>query len=306
MHISITGRLGSGKSTISNILKANYGYEIYSTGAIQREIALRHKVSTLEMNQLMARDLRYDHAIDEAVAKISIDREDETIIFDSRMAWRFAVKSFKVFIAADPFVAASRVMENQRGEEEAYTDREDAKSKLIERSRLENERFLEIYGVDYFDYSNYNLVVDSSYTEPVDIANLIYDKFQDYCGSSIETHDIIMSPASLYPLGGTGGLDEETLEKYIEEKEYLHSFAAIAVFDGYHYIVDGHLKVLAAIKNGENLISVKLYDAEKYPFFRSTQNLISRIKADGISSAKEFEAAGKFQYKSYPGLYFSK
>jgi len=306
MHISVAGKLGSGKSTISNILRAKYGYEIYSTGAIQREMALQHKVSTLEMNQLMARDLSYDHTIDNAVTRISVEREDETIIFDSRMAWKFVVKSFKVYITVDPHVAASRVMGNQRGEEEAYTDLEDAKSKLIERSRLENERFLDIYGVNNFDYSNYNLVIDSSDTAPIDIANIVYDRFQDYCRSSVETHDIMMSPASLYPLSGTRDIDKEALKKYRENREYTHNHTVITVLDGYHYIVDGHLRVLAAIMNSENLINVKLVDTDEYPFFKSTQNLISKIKTNGISSAHDFEAIGNFRYKSYPSIYFSK
>ena len=32
MHITLTGNLGSGKSTLSKILEADYGYEIFSTG----------------------------------------------------------------------------------------------------------------------------------------------------------------------------------------------------------------------------------------------------------------------------------
>ena len=35
MHITITGNLGSGKSTISKIIQEKYGFEIYSTGTIQ-------------------------------------------------------------------------------------------------------------------------------------------------------------------------------------------------------------------------------------------------------------------------------
>jgi len=185
MHISITGKLGSGKSTIANILRANHSFPIYSTGAIQREIARRHNVSTLEMNQLMAQDLSFDHTIDDAVTKISIERKDETIIFDSRMAWKFAVNSFKVFVTVDPLVAASRVMDSPRGAEEVYSDLEDAKQKLIERGRIENERFKDIYGVDNFDFSNYDLVIDSTYETPKALASLVYDKFQIYkCNKS--------------------------------------------------------------------------------------------------------------------------
>ena len=179
MHITITGRLGSGKSTICGILSAKHGFQLYSTGAIQREIAQQHNVSTLEMNNLMARDLSFDYSIDDAVRQISLDRASETIIFDSRMAWHFAVNSFKVFVNVDPSVAAARVINDLRGEVEAYSDLEDAKMKLFERAKLENERFIEIYGVDYFDYSNYDLVIDSTNAAPDELAALVYEKFME-------------------------------------------------------------------------------------------------------------------------------
>ena len=303
MHISITGRLGSGKSTIANILKEKHGFPIYSTGAIQREIARKHNVSTLEMNNLMARDLSIDHEIDDTVAKISVDRENETIIFDSRMAWRFAASSFKVFVSVDPLVAAARVLGNQRGEVEVYTGLEDAKSKLIERSRLENERFIEIYGVDYFDYSNYNLVIDSTFEASDNLASIIFGKFLEYCKSSAGMHEIMMSPASLYPLAAIKSIDPDKLESSIEKAECPHGCPSVAVFEGYHYIVDGQRQVLAAIMNGEALINVEPVDTGRHPFCESAQSLISAIQAAGISAVHDFEEAGNFRYKSYPSYY---
>ncbi len=53
MHITLTGNLGSGKSTICKILREEYGFEIYSTGTVQRKIAEEFGVSVLEMNKLM-------------------------------------------------------------------------------------------------------------------------------------------------------------------------------------------------------------------------------------------------------------
>jgi len=214
------------------------------------------------------------------------------------------VKSYKVFVVVDPLVAASRVMGNQRGNEEVYTDLEDAKTKLIERSRLENERFIDIYGVNNLDYSNYNLVIDSTYSTPDILANIIYDKFRDYCMSGAETHDVVMAPASLYPLAGISELNLKKLELYREKKEYLNSFATVIVFDGYHYIVDGYHQVLAAIMNGESFIDVELVDTDNHSLFKSQQHLISTIQAVGISAVHDFEKTGNFRYKSYPDYYF--
>ena len=51
MLISITGRLGSGKSTVCGILNQKYGFEIFSTGTINREFARRLGITTLELNE---------------------------------------------------------------------------------------------------------------------------------------------------------------------------------------------------------------------------------------------------------------
>lgn len=174
MHIALTGNLGSGKSTVCRYLSEKYGFTIYSTGYIQRELARQHNLSTLEMNQLMGQDDKYDRMIDDAVAKMDEERQDEDIIFDSRLAWHFAQHSFKVFLKVDIDVAAKRVYADDRGAEERYASLEEARALLIERARTERERYKEIYGVDYFDWSNYDLVLDSTHSSPEEVAETIY------------------------------------------------------------------------------------------------------------------------------------
>lgn len=182
MHISITGKLGSGKSTICSLIRDRYGYEIFSTGAIQREIARSMGISTLELNKRMKLDHSLDDKIDETTTRLSRERRDDKLIFDSRMAWHFAENTFKIFLTVDPTVAATRVMANQRDAEERYASVEEARDKLVERSRVEQARFIELYGVDYYDYANYNLVVDSSTRTPAEIVDIIWNAFEAYRG----------------------------------------------------------------------------------------------------------------------------
>ena len=180
MHISITGKLGSGKSTICNLIKEKYGYEIFSTGAIQREVARNMGITTLELNQRMKLDHSLDDTIDATTTRLSRERRDDKLIFDSRMAWHFAEHTFKIFLTVDPKVAAARVMANQRGDEERYASVDEACEKLVERSRVEQARFIELYGVDYYDFNNYNLVIDSSRRTPDEIVDLIWAAFEAY------------------------------------------------------------------------------------------------------------------------------
>ena len=181
MLISITGKLGSGKSTICGKLSDTYGFEIFSTGSINREVARKLGISTLELNERLKKDHSLDDEIDSMVTKVSIDRKDDKLIFDSRMAWHFAVDTFKVFLTIDPMVAAERVMKNQRGAEERYDSVEDACAGLTKRGNVERERFMQIYGVDYFDPNNYNIIVDTTTRTPDEIVNIIINNFESYC-----------------------------------------------------------------------------------------------------------------------------
>ena len=176
MHIAITGNLGSGKSTVAAILAERLGFETYSTGSVQRQAAADLGISTLELNERMMTDPSLDHIIDDTVTKISLERDH--IIFDSRMAWHFAKNAFRVFITVDIDEAAKRVYNAGRGSVESYASVADAKSALEKRAALERERFLDIYGVDYNDMSNYDCVVDSTTSTPEFTAEKIIASFQ--------------------------------------------------------------------------------------------------------------------------------
>lgn len=174
MHITLTGNLGSGKSTICRLLEGKYGYEVFSTGKVIRQIADEMGISVLEMNELMSKDHKYDRMIDDRTASISRDNPEKDILFDSRLAWFFVEKSFKVFLSVDIDEAARRVYADaSRGEVESYRDEADAKMQLIARAANEDKRYEEIYGIHYFDYRNYNLVLDSSYSAPETIAKVL-------------------------------------------------------------------------------------------------------------------------------------
>lgn len=183
MLISITGKLGSGKSTVCNILKERYGFEIFSTGTINREFARRLGITTLELNKRLKDDPALDKEIDGTVTKLAEEKKDEKLIFDSRMAWHFAKNTFKIFLTIDPMEAAVRVMKNQRGSEEHYDSVEEACEKLVERSQVERDRFLDIYGVDYHDHNNFNIVVDTTKRTPEEIVDIIMTNFESYCSS---------------------------------------------------------------------------------------------------------------------------
>lgn len=246
MYITIAGELGSGKSTVAKLIQDRYGFEIYSTGTVQREIAKEKGITTLELNLQMAQnpDNDYDKLIDNKTIEISRTSHDKDIIFDSRMAWHFVDHSFKVYVIVDNYVAAGRVILADRGKEEHYDTIDEAAAALRKRKSVEDSRFAEMYHVETTNFQNYNLVVDSSHMSPEGLCEFIMDKAKNH---GDEKH-VYLSPRRLYPTAPlTEGSDSD-------------GPVEVVFREGYFHIVENHGTVHHALKNGEMLVHTQLVD----------------------------------------------
>lgn len=268
MHITITGNLGSGKSTICKILQDQYGFEIYSTGKVQREIAREMNITTLEMNQLMCSDRKYDTMIDDATARISRENRDKNIIFDSRLAWHFVEQSFKVFLSVSLDVAADRVKNDDRGIEEKYSSVEEAKKLLAARAETEDKRYKDMYNLDYFNFSNYNLVIDSTCCTPEKISSIImkeaknfYEIMKDNKEFTTENQKIkkaLISPSRLYKDTITEADKHhltELMKKY-KDQDYIDNEILVKKDGDNFSILEGKDEVLAAILSNTPFVSI--------------------------------------------------
>lgn len=219
MHITITGNLGSGKSTVCRLLNEKYNFEVYSTGKVQRELARQMNMTTLELNQLMCSDKKYDKMIDDETARISRENRDKDIIFDSRLAWHFVEHSFKVFVSVSLEVAAERVMNDTRGNEERYTSLEEAKDLLAQRAATERVRYKDIYNLNYMDFDNYNLVIDSTYSTPELIASIILHEAKEFYkdNAAYGRTKLLVPPARLVNPSVINKQDEESLQELVQE-----------------------------------------------------------------------------------------
>jgi cytidylate kinase len=290
MQITITGKLGSGKSTICGMLAQRYNFEIFSTGDLHRGLAKKMGLDTIALNQLMAQDSHLDRMIDDEVIRISKSRPDDQIIFDSRLAWHFVEKSFKIFTTIDPLVAAKRVMSSPRGVEETYSDLNDVLAKLKIRAELEKTRFKDIYGVDYLDYNNFNIILDTTWLDPSSIADIIIKNYQSFkTNGQSQCGNILISPKSLYP---TAPLVEP---KVTGAEDYFASNPIKVIYkDNYHFVVDD---------NGSFSIAL----AAKLPYVHAVlavnldnNQIISNLDKNLLI---EVEKKGDFNYFSRPNFF---
>lgn len=171
IKISVTGDLGSGKSTVCRYLSEVLNCNLYSIGQIQRSLAEKYNMSIHDFNIYMETHPEIDEEIDTELTRIG--QRNENMIFDSRMAWHFVPDSFKVYLSVDSKAAARRVLRDNRGAVESYESIEEAETALIARKQSENLRYIIKYGVDCSRPENYDLIIDTTNISPRETAEII-------------------------------------------------------------------------------------------------------------------------------------
>ena len=175
--ITITGDLGSGKSTVSKLLKERLKYDYVYTGKVQREIANRHRMTTLELNIYAESHPEIDAEIDSVFKSLN---ESSRLIVDSRLAWFFIPQSFKVFLKTDLPVAIHRISGDKDRINENYASMEEATGDIVARKESENKRYMELYGADCTDESHFDLVIDTSQITPEQVVDMITSEYEQW------------------------------------------------------------------------------------------------------------------------------
>ena len=176
--ITISGMLGSGKSTVAKILAQKLDYGYYSTGNAQREIAKKRGLTTLELNQLADKDPSIDEEIDGVFKKFN-SVPNKGYVIDSRLAFFFIPSSIKIKLNVDVEEAGRRIFnDSARTGEKKYTDVQEAIDSLRARRASEVERFKRVYHVDIDNDENFDYVLNSTNHTPEEIADLIIQKFK--------------------------------------------------------------------------------------------------------------------------------
>lgn len=238
-HITLSGELGSGKSTVANYLISKMPFKIVSAGLLFRQLAAKHGMSAKEFNEFIENDPKYDHYVDDTMAELG--RTDEKIIFDSRMAWHFVPSSFKIYLYVDVDTATERIFNDVGRVSESYTDKATARQEIIDRRKSELLRYQNFYHCNLDDYSNYDLIVDTSHATREEVNELVYNSFKAF-DEGKEYTKVWLSPKSLIIKGDAeNDADEEVV---INKK------------DGQFFVEQGAAKVKKALENGKSLVAV--------------------------------------------------
>lgn len=157
MKITIGGMPGSGKSVVGKFIADKMGYKFHSIGSIRRNLAEKRGMTLNEYNKL---DEDTDTEVDDFQRKLGIKSDD--FVIEGRLSYHFIPDSFKIYFGCDLRVAAERIFKTSRTTEDKGNSPEETYKKLNERVKSDKKRYGKHYGLDCYDESQFDYVVDTT------------------------------------------------------------------------------------------------------------------------------------------------
>ena len=179
MIITITGKPCSGKGTVGKLFCKKFNFQYISTGDMFREASKKYSFDSITEFNKDERIKKIDAEIDNNTIKIGKTKLKEDIMIDSRLAWHFIPKSYKVFLDVKWQTAGERLITANR-EEEQVSDLKTSVKNLKTRWKLENSRYQELYSTDNLNKKNYNLVVKTDDKTAEQIVEIIYKNYKKF------------------------------------------------------------------------------------------------------------------------------
>ncbi|MBN1644989.1 cytidylate kinase family protein [Candidatus Woesearchaeota archaeon] len=169
MKITVSGKIGAGKTTVSKALAKKLKLKYLSTGTVMRELAKEKGLTISEFLKFAEKETRYHKELDKKT--IEIGKTKDNFVFDSRLAFKFIPDSVKIFLNVNINTAAKRIFNQKRRSEKENISLEKTKKAIKQREKLEIKSYKRLYNVNHHDKKNYDLVIDTSESTPEKTVN---------------------------------------------------------------------------------------------------------------------------------------
>ncbi|MFA5023911.1 MAG: cytidylate kinase family protein [Patescibacteria group bacterium] len=179
MIISLSGAMGSGKSTIAQRLADKLNWPRYYMGGIRREAAKKRGLTLEEYNKLGETDPTTDYEVDEVYQK-ELARREANFIIEGRTAWHFLPQSLKIYLDVDLEVGAKRIFgnlqqKNDRNEAKNLATWQAVKASNEKRIKSDRARYQKYYQIDVYDRKNYDFYLDTTNLDQNQVFQAVYE-----------------------------------------------------------------------------------------------------------------------------------
>lgn len=177
MKITLSGPIGSGKSTVGSLLSKRLQTEFISGGEIFRQAAANHNMTLAEFGKYAESHPEIDHDQDEHLLDLLKTRDN--LVLESRLAGWIAtvngINATRIYIDADIEVRIERVIKREGGSRDAVMER------IRDREASELSRYRKYYGVDYRIPEYYDIIIDTTKLSAEEGADIIYAGINPTC-----------------------------------------------------------------------------------------------------------------------------
>lgn len=160
MKITITGPIGSGKSSVAKEVSKRLNLKFYYMGEIRRKMALERGMTIHEFNELGEKESFTDKEVDDYQKELG-EKEDNFVV-DGKLGFYFIPDSIKIFLDVNPDIAARRLLKSKRKDESMYKNLEEARKMMIKKLESDNKRYMKYYNIKYGDKSKFDFILDTS------------------------------------------------------------------------------------------------------------------------------------------------
>jgi len=177
MIISLSGAMGSGKSTIAQMLSDKLAWPRYYIGGLRREAAKKKGMTLAEYNKLGETDPTTDKEVDEYQRKLG--RKEDNFVIEGRTSWYLIPHSLKIYLDVSPEEGARRIFgslqkKNERNEDHGLDSLETVMESNKKRLASDNTRYQKYYNIDVYSPKNYDFYLDTTNLTPEEVFQSVY------------------------------------------------------------------------------------------------------------------------------------
>lgn len=167
--IIINGLPGTGSTTAAKLLAERSGFEHLYGGGVFRELAAQAGRSLEQFMVELSDNPDLERSVDERSVTRALAGD---VIIESRVAaWLMPtdVPSFNVWLTCARPERMRRILQRE--------DTPDAEARVLDRERIDAERYVALYGIDLENHDVYDLVLDTTKLPPAAVVERIISDF---------------------------------------------------------------------------------------------------------------------------------